>query len=472
MVDAVDQGMAGQATSSPQSATTAAGPGRDCLIVFARYPETGQVKTRLIPALGAEQATQMHEAMTRRTLAAATAALLAGGIELQLRIAGSSVEEARALFGDYFDLRPQVGEHLGQRLDDAVCAAFAAGASRVIVIGTDCPQLDAMVLQQARQRLQTADVVLGPAIDGGYYLIGMRAYRPELFRGIAWGTGEVLQQTRRAAVDAGLKLTLLAELSDVDHVEDLIAWRRVAGALPWQSLDRPTLSLSVVIPAVDAAETVAAAVDSAIVDGTVEVIVVDGGSDDDTRQIAARHGARVITARRGRGRQMNAGAALANGQQLLFLHADSRLPPQFEQHLLATLERGYQAGAFRLEIASERRALRWIERGANLRARWLQLPYGDQAIFLPAETFYQLGGFRHLPLMEDFELCRRLSHSGRIGLAAAAVTTSPRRWHALGPLRTTLVNQCCVAAYLLGVPVHRLARWYRRRGSSRTDGVT
>jgi hypothetical protein len=105
-----------------------------------------------------------------------------------------------------------------------------------------------------------------------------------------------------------------------------------------------------------------------------------------------------------------------------------------------------------------------IEAAVNLRSRWLKMPYGDQAIFLPADEFYRVGGFPELPIMEDFELVRRLRRRGRIAMAPDAVVTSARRWQSVGPWRTTWINQRVVMGYYLGVSPERLARWYRDAG--------
>jgi rSAM/selenodomain-associated transferase 2 len=318
------------------------------------------------------------------------------------------------------------------------------------------------LLAEAHDALNAADVVLGPALDGGYYLIGLRADEPRLFQNIAWGTDAVRAQTRDAARRLNLTVRELRPLSDIDEPEDLVVWRRVVGRLPGESaVNRPGI-VSVIIPTLNESSRIAEAVRPLVAAPDVEVIVADGGSTDGTADVAQASGARVVVTRRGRGRQMNAGAAVATGERLLFLHADTRLPDGFTKDVGRILNDGACAGAFRLRIDGGHRGLRVVEWGANVRSSWLQLPYGDQGLFLPAELFYRLGGYQELPLMEDFEFCRRLKRHGRIGLADAAVSTSARRWEQLGVVRTTLVNQLCVAGYLLGISPERLARWYSR----------
>ena len=182
--------------------------------------------------------------------------------------------------------------------------------------------------------------------------------------------------------------------------------------------------------------------------------------------IAAAHGAQVIAADPGRGRQLNAGASAASGDTLLFLHADTLLPSDAAAHVDAALSTsGAIAGAFRLKIDAPSASFRLIERAVNWRSLHLQLPYGDQAIFMRAATFREAGGFPDVPVMEDFALMRRFKRSGKIALADAAVLTSARRWLARGIWRTTLLNQACIAAFLCGISPHRIALWRNRVGT-------
>jgi rSAM/selenodomain-associated transferase 2 len=228
--------------------------------------------------------------------------------------------------------------------------------------------------------------------------------------------------------------------------------------------------ISIIIPALNEAEALGAALESAEGAAVTEVILVDGGSEDETVQLARSHGANVASAPRGRASQMNAGARMAKADILLFLHADTRLPSGFAEevrHVLA--EPGVVAGAFSLRIEGEGKRLRWIERLANWRSRVLQLPYGDQGLFVKEELFRSIGGFPEIPLMEDVELVRRLWRRGRIAVSPLHVVTSARRWERAGVLRATLLNQFFLFSYFLGMPSHRIARWYYPQHKTQTQ---
>jgi rSAM/selenodomain-associated transferase 2 len=221
--------------------------------------------------------------------------------------------------------------------------------------------------------------------------------------------------------------------------------------------------ISIVIPVLNEAATITTALTNIKNITESEIIVVDGGSQDETVELARFLGVKVILSAPGRARQMNAGAEVAKGDLLLFLHADTRLPADFETLICQTLWRSsVVAGAFELQIDARLLGLRLIEKMANWRSHFCSLPYGDQAIFLKAEIFHRVGGFPDLPIMEDFEFIRQLKRLGRIAIVPKPVITSGRRWQKLGAIRTTAINQLVIVAYFLGVPPRRIACWYRQ----------
>jgi rSAM/selenodomain-associated transferase 2 len=212
-----------------------------------------------------------------------------------------------------------------------------------------------------------------------------------------------------------------------------------------------------VIPALDEAAGIAATVVSAL--EADEVVVVDGGSADDTAGVARRAGARVLSSPRGRGVQLHAGARAADGEWLLFLHADTRLDPGFAA-AVRTLPAEIVGGAFTLRIDAPGRGFRLVERAVAWRSRARRLPYGDQAIFARREAYERAGGFPALPLMEDVAFVRGLRRLGPLAILPHAAHTSARRWHRHGLVGTTVRNWALLTAYTLGVPAERLARFY------------
>jgi rSAM/selenodomain-associated transferase 2 len=228
--------------------------------------------------------------------------------------------------------------------------------------------------------------------------------------------------------------------------------------------------ISIIIPVLNEEKTIASVLSKLSNTPDLEIIIVDGGSVDNTIEVAQIFKentdveVQILETVRGRAHQMNLGAKLATGEILLFLHADTQLPERFEKWVRQVLdEPNVIAGAFELKITASVRGLRWVEQGVKWRSHFLQMPYGDQAIFLQASTFWEVGGFQELPLMEDFEFVNQLRRRGKIALVPVAVTTSGRRWQKLGVLRTTLINQIIIIAYLLGISPSRLANWYRSK---------
>jgi len=197
----------------------------------------------------------------------------------------------------------------------------------------------------------------------------------------------------------------------------------------------------------------------------IEIIAVDGGPGHAT--LAAIRDTDVIKVESppGRGRQMNAGAALAQGDILLFLHADTELPDGAFADIRRAIEDGHAAGAFSLSIDSDRLALKVVAFFANLRSRLERIPYGDQAQFIRNEEFRSLGGFAPIPIMEDVELFGRIRRQGLpIAILTRKVRTSPRRWEKEGTLRRTLTNWWLRIRYALGASPFTLAKHYRPPG--------
>jgi rSAM/selenodomain-associated transferase 2 len=232
------------------------------------------------------------------------------------------------------------------------------------------------------------------------------------------------------------------------------------------------MTVSVIVPTLNEARVLATTLARVRATAPHQIIVVDGGSSDDTVHVATGLADAVLTAARGRATQMNAGAAGASGDVLVFLHADTVVPSTFVAAIEAACsDAAIVGGRFDVDLVPSS-PLIWLTGWLmNQRSRLTRIATGDQAIFVRRETFTALGGFADIPLMEDIDLSRRLTRAGRVACLRERVTTSSRRWRANGVVRTILLMWTLRVLYFLGVSPTRLAKAYRNtRGGP--DGVT
>ncbi len=423
------------------------------LIIFGRYPVVGQTKTRLIPVLGPVGAADFQRDLTERVLQTALSAAWSVPFDLEFCFHGNSLANVRRwLDSDEIDFAHQCDGDLGQRMYSAMARAFDQGYQRVVLAGTDVPDLSESHLAQAFQVLADQDLVFGPSTDGGYWLVGARR-KIDIFTGLKWSHADVLRDTLAMARGKGWSAFCLAPLTDMDALSDLKVWQ------PGRNWRRPYLS--VVIPVLNEAGRLRHTIASAVCEDS-EVIAVDGGSTDASKDVAEKAGAKVVCAPKGRAVQQNFGAQAARGKVLLFLHADTLLPEGFVVRIFeALLDVNVVMGAFKLKTDWERVGMRFIEMAANLRSSVFQLPYGDQGLFMTRETFEVLGGFPEVPIAEDLFLVRHAGRLGKIRTLGEAVVTSGRRWKKSGILKTTAANYLVAAGCLMGKSPHRLARLYR-----------
>lgn len=431
------------------------------IILFTRWPEPGKAKTRLIPALGPAGAADMQRKMSERALAWARRLARRRPVDLEIRYDGGGAQKVSSWLGTGPIYSRQGEGDLGERISRALHEALTQGAPRVVIVGCDTPGLDDQLMEEALDSLGRSQVVLGPALDGGYYLIGLNAPARNIFQHIDWGSSRVLEQTLAAIKEAGMQYELLPQRVDVDTPEDLAQWD-LAPPLPLEP--EPGL-ISVVIPCLNEAGSLPQAVASARQSGDVEIIVVDGGSRDGTDDIARDLGCTVLCTTPGRGPQLKAGAERARGEHIVFLHADTRLLPGWDQEVgrICSLK-GVSAGAFTFKLDAPGAGLGLIELMVSLRSRLAQLPYGDQAIFLKATNLAAMGGMPDMLLMEDVELIRRARRLGRIAISPLPALSSARSWRERGVWRNTLHNWHTFARYTITkTPVERLERHYYDR---------
>lgn len=224
------------------------------------------------------------------------------------------------------------------------------------------------------------------------------------------------------------------------------------------------MRVSVVIPALNEAESIASAIDSARSAGADEVIVCVGESTDDTGRIARDAGAIVLRSASMRSTQLNAGATAATGEVLIFLHADTTLPPRGVTAVRDAVGRMCEFGGFRISFDVRRPAMSAAAALINLRTKLTRAPWGDQAQFVSKRVFTLLGGYREIPILEDYDFARRARTFTRVAILPETVVTSARRFQSIGHIRTVVTNWRIIAGFHAGEDLQRLADMYRARG--------
>ncbi len=289
---------------------------KERLIIFTRYPETGTTKTRLIPLLGAEGAADLQRQMTEHTLSRMMGLTASNGLTIEVRYDGGNEHLMRRWLGSEFEYASQGDGNLGERMQRAFEDAFKSKATAVVIIGTDIPDLTAVDVTSAFSVLKQKKMALGPAKDGGYYLIGLQknAFSSavgELFTGITWGEQDVLKKTLNISSHLGLSYSLLKEKDDVDRPEDIFIWER------HQKMKHHHVTpngISVIIPALNEAHNIAGTITNTGHCSNTEIIVVDGGSIDHTVFIAKKLGATVIESSQPRSRRLGTASPSMRGR--------------------------------------------------------------------------------------------------------------------------------------------------------------
>ncbi len=434
--------------------------GNNALLIFLRYPEAGKVKRRLSGEVGPERAAEVYEKLVRRTLGVACD-FKRRSPEVRVVLFHTPqdpVEKLKSKFRGPWEFRPQEGEHLGARMAYALRTAFATGADKAVLIGSDLSDIEATDIEGAFRNIGEKAAVLGPAVDGGFYLIGTDRPIGAPLQFSAWGTGEVFSRTARGLEAAGFRIHLAAERHDVDRRQDL---DRLDGDFLLTS------SISIVIATLAEAEELSPlllCLQSMIWPGD-EIVVVRGGAFEKAALRRISPSLAVVSAPKGRGAQQNAGAILSGGTILFFLHDDTVPPPQFP-YLIRRACRDHPAalGCFRLRFSPSNRALGLISAWANLRTALFKLPYGDQGLFCMKEAFERVGGFGRSYLMEDVDLVgkfRKMRRGGRaISMLPVPVHSSSDRYLRKGILKASLLNHSTFLLAALGCDERILYRRY------------
>lgn len=433
--------------------------------VFAKPPQAGRTKTRLIPLLGAEGAARYAEAFLAdswRTLQSED--------WLSAVVSTTEADPRRFALSPPPVLWDQGDGDLGARMERTLQRGLRSH-DMAFAVGADAPDLSPTQLRSARAALDTHDAVVIPADDGGFVLIGLRRCPDDLFADLPWSQSHTCAATVARLRQTGLSVEVLPGWFDVDEPAELRALETRLQREPARAPNTAKLlresplpaRISVVLPVFNEATRIGAQLDRLRAEtGVDELVVVDGGSTDDTVEIVRQRGVRLIHSEQGRAKQMNAGAAATSGEILWFVHADVGLPEGAPRQIRHTLKQpGVVAGVFKTWTVNDGSPRPWavLLHVGDLRSRVTRHPYGDQAMFIQRSRFTQIGGFPELALMEDVAIAERLLLQGRIHTVDARVIVSGRRF-VKRPVRTMLAWNTLPWLYRRGVPTWLLERIY------------
>lgn len=474
------------------------------IAIFLRYPQAGRVKTRLAAGIGDEAAQRIYCKLLRRTLGIA-ADFKGTNTDLDIILFCTPAEKREALAAMLpgpWQFAVQQGTHLGERMHRAIEQTLARGHRSVVLIGTDAANLQTTDFADAFQALAAGAAFLGPAADGGFYLVGLDRPCPAAFASRQWGGPEVFQRTRDLLASAGFEVRTGALRKDIDRPEDIALIDAQPSLRAKLSVIVPTRkSPTQLSPLLQTLETGLWPDDEIIVSSSARpslpdhepppsmarlnctssslppfrnkpeagifrglhapvdaALTADGNS---ARNFASDHRVRVVHSPVGRGAQMNRGAQAASGDLYWFLHDDSVPPRQFAYHVrkLLTLP-GKSLGCFLLGFYPSNRTLELIARWANFRTVHLGRPYGDQGLFCRAEAFHHLGGFHKAFLMEDIDFVHRAKRLGGLMVVHEKLFTSSARYLRRGVLQTSLRNHWTMFLHLAGVEDRKLYSLY------------
>ncbi len=417
------------------------------LVVMARAPEHGRVKTRLAAAIGEDRALAVYRRLLDRT--AALARRWTGPVAVHF--SGSHAAIRASPLG-VFPCWPQSDGNLGNRLRSALSHAMSHAMShaidrhgRAIAVGTDCPALTIDDLAILDRHLERHPVSVGPAEDGGYWGIGVRGAEPLAIccdETLPWSTPDLLRETTARLSSSGRTWGLGPRRADLDDASDL-ARAHAVGALARPDAGR--VRISIVVPILDEAAALPRLLDRlGGIDGPIEILIADGGSRDGSVAIARGHPLvdAVLCATGGRHRQLDAALATARGDYVLLLPADARLPQRAVPLLLAALkEQRPIAGCLRRFASNRGRVHRWLDGWARIRAAWSAGAYMDQAPFIHRRSALAAGGFPAVGPYDTASFGRRLSRRGAFTVLPVPLVISCRSYARSGFAAVTLRHQ-------------------------------
>lgn len=406
---------------------------KQAIIIFTRIPLPGKTKTRMMPALTPKQCAKLHECFLQDIKEACGQT----GTDVFVCYAPEGDDKLQVLkniLGCQKEYFLQAGRDLGERMFRAFRIVLGKGYHSCVLIGTDVPELKAEHIRRAFHVLERADVVFGRTSDGGYYLVGMKMLRQEVFGLEHYGHGKVLEDTVRELKLHGIQVGYTDTLDDMDNREDLKGF--LNRARENQYLQKTSTfryvnqlsRISIIVPVYNERKTIISMQDQLRpLKNCCEIIFVDGGSKDGTLEMISDEFT-VLSAPKSRAAQMNMGAMASCGDILFFLHCDSELPPHPIEEIRKVMK-DYQVGCFGIKFRSRNFFMFTCRIISNHRIRDRKVMFGDQGIFINRELFFDMGMFPDIPIMEDYQFSLNLKKRNiSIGMTKKRIITSDRRF--------------------------------------------
>ncbi|MDR1801870.1 MAG: TIGR04283 family arsenosugar biosynthesis glycosyltransferase [Lachnospiraceae bacterium] len=443
---------------------------KTAIILFTRIPIPGRTKTRMQPFLSGNECAKLHKALLKdiitqcdKTKSDTYIYYANDGAAFSSDNRGEELRPVFSILGEDRIYQAQNGESLGDRMNNAITDVLKKGYWACIVIGSDVPGISAHDIKLAFRLLNSKDVVIGPADDGGYYLIGMKKPHPPLFEGHTYGHGNVLREVVISAQQAYLSIDFLRKLSDLDIPGDIKKFLNNKSYIAKSYSSKPGLleshsaiytknflndieeirkgervigTISIIIPVYNEVKNVEKLMPMLQnLSGVQEIIFADGGSTDGTvelihNKLKLKNVPKFLLAssEKGRGPQQNAGVLESTGDILFFLHCDSILPRNAAAQIYKVM-RKYKVGGFGIRFDSDNILMKIIALLSNLRISMRNIIFGDQGIFIERKLFFEMGGFPEIPFMEDYQLSLNLKKAGiKIGMTKSRIITSARRY--------------------------------------------
>ena len=444
------------------------------IIFFTRAPISGKTKTRMQPYLSPDECAALHKAMIKDIYEECSK------IQADIFVYYTPLEGLGRLYkliGKESTYRLQKGADLGEKMYDAIAEVLDFGYESCILIGSDIAELRKEHLNTAFDKLEYADVVFGKTVDGGYYLVGMKRAVKEVFEVEKYGNSDVFANTLKRLSNLGLKVAYTKTLYDIDTKDDLALHRqRLRKYVPrhskyYKEFQKRSLGkfvlgklkISIIIPVYNEEKTIVnlqRQLDSLY--GKCEIIFVDGGSTDATISLIDPK-YKLSKSEKGRAAQMNKGALESSGDVLLFLHSDSILPKKALAQIKKVMK-DYEAGCFGINFNTRSILMKICALMSNYRAAIGHIMFGDQGIFIDRATFFKLGMFPKLPIMEDYQLSLSLkSKTIKTAMTKSHITTSDRRFtgNSIDKLKLMLKMHRLRSMYRKGVDIEKIASLYK-----------